>query len=74
LLGLQPQITDAEQRADVARVLREDLLVLLDSLVVALLLDKLLGCLGYLFAIDRHSDLIREAQHHEERSASAASR
>ena len=54
LLRLQAQITDLEQRADVARVLGEDLLVLLDSLVVPLLLDKLLGCLGYLFAIDRH--------------------
>ncbi len=55
-LHLEVEVADLEQRPDVLRVVGDELLVLDDSLVVALLLDKLLRCLKDLVAIDRHDD------------------
>ena len=56
LLHLEVEVADLEQRPDVLRVVDDELLVLDDSLVVALLLDKLLRRLKDLVAIDRHGD------------------
>src|SRR5690606_31561954 len=49
-----------EQRAHVARIVRDELAVLHDRFVVALLVDELLRRLKDLFAIERHSGLFRD--------------
>ncbi len=56
LLHLEIEVADLEQRADVLGIVDDELLVLDDGLVVPLLLDKLLGSLKDLVAIDRHGD------------------
>ena len=56
LLHLEIEVADLQQRPDVLRIVDDELLVLDDRLVVALLLDKLLRCLKDLVAIDRHGD------------------
>ncbi len=57
LLDPEVEVPDLEERADVVRVLRDDLLVLRDGLVVALLVSELLRFLEDLVAVDRHSGL-----------------
>jgi hypothetical protein len=51
---LELQIADLQERADVARVFGDQLLVLGDRLVVLLAIDKPLCRLKYSLAIDRH--------------------
>ncbi len=56
LLQLEMEVADLQERADVLRIVGDELLILDDSLVVALLLDELLRRLKHLFAINRHGD------------------
>ncbi len=54
LVELEVQSTDLEQRANVRRIMRDELAVLDDRLVLFLFFDKRLRSLERFFAIDGH--------------------